>query len=35
LTGLGYPKRRVVGKKRREPFDEVVSAERFGTPFRG
>jgi nitroreductase len=32
---LGYPKRRVVGKKRRKPFDEIVSAERFGTPFRG
>ena len=32
---LGYPRRRVIGKKRRKPFDEVVSAERFGSPFRG
>ena len=29
---LGYPKRRVIGKKKRKPFAEVVSAERFGTP---
>jgi nitroreductase len=27
---LGYPRRRITGKKRRKPFDEVVSAERFG-----
>ena len=32
---LGYPRRRVIGKKRRKPFDEVVSAERYGSPFRG
>lgn len=31
---LGYPKRKVIGKKKRKPFDEVVSAERFGTPLR-
>ena len=31
---LGYPKRKVVGKKKRKPFDEVVSGERFGQPFR-
>jgi nitroreductase len=29
---LGYPKRKVVGKKKRKPLSEVVSAERFGTP---
>jgi nitroreductase len=29
---LGYPAQRVIGKKRRKPFDEVVSAERFGNP---
>jgi nitroreductase len=29
---FGYPKRRVIGKKKRKPFGEVVSAERFGTP---
>jgi nitroreductase len=28
---LGYPKRRVIGKKKRKPFNEVVSAERFGS----
>jgi nitroreductase len=28
---LGYPKRKVMGKKRRKAFDEVVSAESFGT----
>jgi nitroreductase len=29
---LGYPKRKVVGKKKRKPFNEVVSSERFGSP---
>jgi nitroreductase len=29
---LGYPKRKVIGKKKRKPFNEVVSAERFGNP---
>jgi nitroreductase len=29
---LGYPKRKVIGKKRRKPLAEVVSAERFGNP---
>jgi nitroreductase len=29
---LGYPKRKVVGKKKRKPFNDVVSSERFGTP---
>ncbi len=29
---LGYPKRKVgLGKKKRKPFDEVVSAERYGS----
>jgi nitroreductase len=31
---LGYPKRKPLGKKKRKPFDEVVSGERFGTPLR-
>jgi len=31
---LGYPKRKVVGNKKRKPFDEVVSGERFGSPLR-
>lgn len=31
---LGYPKRKVVGHKKRKPFDEVVSGERFGSPLR-
>jgi nitroreductase len=34
VVPLGYPKRRVIGKKKRKPFDEVVSAEHFGTPLR-
>ena len=32
VVPLGYPRRKVIGKKRRKPFHEVVSAERFGTP---
>jgi nitroreductase len=31
---LGYPKRKVVGNKKRKAFDEVVSGERFGSPLR-
>ncbi len=27
---LGYPAQKVIGKKKRKPFDEVVSGERFG-----
>jgi|SRR5690242_12926601 len=30
---LGYPKRKVVGRKNRKPLSEVASRERFGTPF--
>jgi nitroreductase len=29
---LGYPRRRIVGRKKRKPFNQVVSAERFGSP---
>ena len=29
---LGYPKNAIKGKKKRKPFGEVVSAERFGNP---
>ncbi len=29
---FGYPKRKVVGRKIRKPFNEGVSAERFGRP---
>jgi nitroreductase len=32
VVPLGYPKRKIVGKKKRKPFNEVVSSERFGTP---
>ena len=32
VVPLGYPKRRILGRKKRKPFDEVVSAERFGAP---
>ena len=31
---LGYPKRKVIGNKKRKPFDDVVSGERFGSPLR-
>lgn len=31
---LGYPRRKIVGRKKRKPLDQVVSAERFGTPLR-
>ncbi|HSP08782.1 MAG TPA: nitroreductase family protein [Candidatus Dormibacteraeota bacterium] len=34
VISFGYPKRKVVGNKKRKPFDQVVSAERFGTPLR-
>jgi nitroreductase len=27
---FGYPKRKVIGKKKRKPFEDVVSSERFG-----
>ena len=27
---FGYPRRKIVGKKKRKPFNQVVSAERFG-----
>ena len=34
VVTLGYPKRKVIGNKKRKPLGEVVSAERFGTPLR-
>lgn len=34
VVSLGYPKHRVIGRKKRKPFDQVVSAERFGTPLK-
>jgi nitroreductase len=32
VVPLGYPKRKVIGKKKRKPFSEVVSSERYGQP---
>ncbi len=32
VVPLGYPKRKIIGKKKRKAFNEVVSAERFGSP---
>jgi nitroreductase len=29
---LGCPRRRIHGRKKRKPFNQVVSAERFGLP---
>lgn len=34
VVPLGYPRRQVTGRKKRKPFHEVVSAERFGTPLK-
>lgn len=33
VVPIGYPRRKVLGRKKRKPFDQVVSAERFGSPF--
>lgn len=30
VVPLGYPRRKVVGRKKRRPFDDVVSSERYG-----
>ena len=30
VVPLGYPKRKVIGRKKRKPLSEVASAERFG-----
>ena len=32
VVPLGYPRRRVLGRKKRKPLNEVASAERFGQP---
>ena len=32
VVPFGYAQRKVIGKKKRKPFDEVVSSERFGSP---
>ena len=34
VVPFGYPKRKVLGNKKRKPFNQVVSAERFGQPLR-
>jgi len=35
VVPFGYPKRKIgLGKKKRKPLAEVVSAERYGTPFK-
>ena len=34
VVPLGYPKRKIIGRKKRKPFDQVVSLERFGTPLK-
>ena len=36
VVPFGYPKRKLgLGKKKRKPIGEVVSEEKFGTPWRG
>jgi nitroreductase len=32
VVPLGYPRRRVLGRKKRKPLNEVASAERYGAP---
>ena len=32
VVPFGYPKQRVIGRKKRKPVSEVASAERFDTP---
>lgn len=32
VVPFGYPKRKIIGRKKRKPFNEVVSMERFGSP---
>lgn len=32
VVPLGYPKRRIVGRKKRKPAADVISSERFGRP---
>ena len=32
VVPFGYPKRKVIGRKKRKPINEVVSVERFGQP---
>src|SRR5213593_3592749 len=34
VVPLGYPRRKVVGKKKRKPLAEVASAARYGTPLK-
>jgi hypothetical protein len=35
VVPLGYPKRKVIGRKKRKPMEEVISAERYGKPLAG
>jgi nitroreductase len=32
VVPFGYPRRKIIGRKRRKPLSEVVSLEQFGTP---
>ena len=34
VVPLGYPRRKVVGRKKRKPLAEVASAARYGTPLK-
>jgi nitroreductase len=33
VIGFGYPRRKVLGRKKRKPLSEIVSLERYGNPF--
>jgi len=33
VVGFGYPARKVIGKKKRKPINEVAYLDRYGRPF--
>ena len=35
VVGFGYPKRKLAGRKRREPLSAIAFHERFGDPLPG
>ena len=32
IMGFGYPTKKIIGKKKRKPMDEIASLDRFGKP---
>jgi nitroreductase len=33
VVGFGYPRRKILGRKKRRPLSELVSQDRYGNPF--